>query len=202
MTIRTTLTFHMYPSGNRGRSRRPFRYERNAKLRILSLSSSRQTSSVNSLPGLRRLIYVFWKGSKRATLHINQLNVSCTFRLIQVQCGHGWMLDCERLLNVILLFHLHSLCRRPQAKINDLNMWSRHRAKEPNFLSVHSYLIDLLLVQMENLPRAGGGDLLVNLISDMSPVITVPRQHEHNLATNSNNKCKGLWRILYRYPCL
>lgn len=34
---------------------------------------------------------------------------------------------------------------------------------------------------MENLPRAGGGDLLVHFVADVTPVIAVARQHKHHL---------------------
>lgn len=58
------------------------------------------------------------------------------------------------------------------------------RSVAPNFSSACSYLIDLLLVQMEDLPRAGGGDLLISLVADVSPIIAVSCQHKHHLHTH------------------
>lgn len=44
---------------------------------------------------------------------------------------------------------------------------------------------------MEHLSRAGGGDLFVDLVPNVSPVITVPCQHKHHLDTHTYTKHKG-----------
>lgn len=48
-------------------------------------------------------------------------------------------------------------------------------------MSGQTHLGHLLLVQVEHLPGAGGGDLLVGQVARVGAVTTVPRQHKDHL---------------------
>lgn len=48
-------------------------------------------------------------------------------------------------------------------------------------LPVLAHLLHLLLVQVEDLPGAGGRDALVHAVPGVAPVPAVPRQHKHHL---------------------
>lgn len=48
-------------------------------------------------------------------------------------------------------------------------------------MSGQAHLGHLLLVQVEHLPGAAGGDLLVGQVARVGAVTTVPRQHEDHL---------------------
>lgn len=49
-----------------------------------------------------------------------------------------------------------------------------------NHLSL-SHLIDLLLVQVKNLSRGGGSNLLIGPVARLRAVPTIPGQHKHHL---------------------
>lgn len=55
------------------------------------------------------------------------------------------------------------------------------RAAQGCSMSGQAHLGHLLLVQVEHLPRAGGGDLLVGQVARVGAVTTVPRQHKDHL---------------------
>ena len=59
-------------------------------------------------------------------------------------------------------------------KIADEDVLKARSARRP-------YLVDLLLVQVEDLSGGRGGDLLVGPVARLRAVATVPRQDEHHL---------------------
>ena len=50
------------------------------------------------------------------------------------------------------------------------------------------HLVDLLLVQVEDLSRGGGGDLFVGTVPRLGAVATVPRQHKHHLGREEEGR--------------
>lgn len=55
-----------------------------------------------------------------------------------------------------------------------------------------SHLIDLLLVQVKDLSRAGGSDLLIGSVPRLRAVSTVPSQHKHNLGAHRRQR----WMVI------
>ena len=55
-----------------------------------------------------------------------------------------------------------------------------------------SHLIDLLLVQVKDLPRGCGGDLLVRPVARLRAVPAVPGQHKYHLGTKGQEELRGL----------
>ena len=53
-------------------------------------------------------------------------------------------------------------------------------------MSLRPYLVDLLLVQVKDLSRRSGGDLLVGPVAWLRAVATVPGQDEHHLWKKSD----------------
>ena len=54
------------------------------------------------------------------------------------------------------------------------------------------YLVDLLLVQVKDLPRGGGSNLLISPVARLSAVSTIPRQHKHHLEEKGAGQLRGL----------
>lgn len=55
-----------------------------------------------------------------------------------------------------------------------------------------AHLIDLLLVQVEDLTRGGGSDLLVGPVTRLRAVPTVPGQHKNHLGKKGPEELRGL----------
>lgn len=55
-----------------------------------------------------------------------------------------------------------------------------------------SHLVDLLLVQVKDLSRGGGGDLLVGPVARLRAVPAVPGQHKHHLGTKVGRRVKRI----------
>lgn len=55
-----------------------------------------------------------------------------------------------------------------------------------------SHLIDLLLVQMKDLSRAGGSDLLIGSVPRLRAVSAVPSQDKHNLGAHRGQQ----WKVI------
>lgn len=58
-----------------------------------------------------------------------------------------------------------------------------------------SHLIDLLLVQVKDLPRGGGSDLLVDSVARLRAVPTVPSQHKYHLRTKGAGGVKRITNV-------
>ena len=56
----------------------------------------------------------------------------------------------------------------------------------------HSHLVDLLLVQVKDLSRRGGSDLLISPVARLRAVPTVPGQHKYHLGTKGAGELRGL----------
>lgn len=55
-----------------------------------------------------------------------------------------------------------------------------------------SHLVDLLLVQVKDLARGGGSDLLIRRVARLRAVPTVPGQHKHHLEAKGAGKLRRL----------
>lgn len=57
-----------------------------------------------------------------------------------------------------------------------------------------SHLIDLLLVEVKNLSRGGGSNLLIDPVAGVGTVPTIPGQHKHHLG--GKRGAWELWRLV------
>lgn len=55
-----------------------------------------------------------------------------------------------------------------------------------------SHLVYLLLVQVKDLSRGGGRDLLIHPVAGLRAVPTVPGQHKYHLGTKGAGELRGL----------
>lgn len=65
---------------------------------------------------------------------------------------------------------------------------------------LRSHLVDLLLVQVKDLSRGGGSDLLVDPVARLRAVPTVPGQHKHHLGTKGPGELRGLLLFSVYFP--
>lgn len=60
-----------------------------------------------------------------------------------------------------------------------------------------SHLIDLLLVQVKNLSRGGGSNLLINPVARLRAVPTIPRQYKHHLGEKRGQESGGDYSFIH-----
>lgn len=63
-----------------------------------------------------------------------------------------------------------------------------------------SHLVDLLLVQVKDLSRRGGSDLLISPVARLRAVPTVPGQHKYHLGTKGAGELRGLLPFTVCFP--